>query len=64
MVNKVKAELVTRWSKRGYEVSEISKLLGIGEDECRSILTHPEITETSSRLKSDLRSEFIGPLSE
>lgn len=64
MVSRNKAELIVKWSKRGYEVPEISRLLRIGEDECRSVLTHPELAEPDRRPKPDAYPEFIEPLFE
>lgn len=64
MVSRNKAELVIKWSKRGYAVEDISKLLKIGVDECRSILLHPELAEPDRRPKPDAYPEFIEPLFE
>jgi hypothetical protein len=41
----VKAEMAIKWHRAGYEAKEIARLLGIGEDECRSIILHPELVE-------------------
>ena len=45
MVSKTKAEMILKWHKDGYEVGEIARLLKISEEECRSIILHPELAE-------------------
>lgn len=62
MVSKAKAEMILKWHKDGYEVGEIARLLKISEEECRSIILHPELDETVPRPK--FGPEFIEPMFE
>lgn len=62
MVSKAKAEMILKWHKDGYEVGEISRLLKIGEEECRSIILHPELAEKAPKTK--FVPEFIEPMFE
>lgn len=62
MVSKAKAEMISKWHRDGYEVGEIARLLKISEDECRSIILHPELAETVPKPK--FGPEFIEPMFE
>lgn len=62
MVSRAKAEMILKWHRDGYEVGEISRLLKISEEECRSIILHPELAETVPKPKCG--PEFIEPMFE
>ena len=55
MVSRAKAEMILKWNRDGYGVNEIARLLKISEEECRSIILHPELAERR-RSRSSARS--------
>lgn len=62
MVSKAKAEMILKWHRDGYGVNEIARMLKISEEECRSIILHPELAETAPKPK--FGPEFIEPMFE
>lgn len=62
MVSRAKAEMILKWNRDGYGVNEIARLLKISEDECRSIILHPELAEKAPKPK--FGPEFIEPMFE
>lgn len=62
MVSKAKAEMILKWHKDSYEVGEIARLLKISEEECRSIILHPELAEKAPKPK--FGPESIEPMFE
>lgn len=62
MVSRAKAEMILKWHRDGYGVNEIARLLKISEEECRSIILHPELAEKAPKPKFD--PEFIEPMFE
>lgn len=62
MVSRAKAEMILKWHRDGYGVNEIARLLKISEEECRSIILHPELDEKAPKPK--FGPEFIEPMFE
>lgn len=54
--------MILKWHRDGYEVGEIARLLKISEEECRSIILHPELAEKAPKPKYG--PEFIEPMFE